>query len=330
MDRSKIARLREALEKIRRIDLVTGPTPVRKLARAFPDSEVWLKDDSISHPVYGGNKPRKLEYLIAKAQDRRQSVVTFGFESSNHAVATAYHCHQNNVPCHLILVRGPDGMSPADEKLKQQKLELMREFASSIETVESFSAATRKGMARWVRGFGSVRLVSPGGSNALGSLGYVRAALELVEQVERGECPLPSGIYVPLGTGGTVAGLASGLAACGVATRVHAVKVVPGPVNELPRLRWLARQMHKLLPKVDFEAFMLANVTIESDALGKGYGAPTQEGLRAVDRWIELEKIKLEATYSAKAAAVLERHVSMRQVASPAMFWLTYSEFRKA
>src|SRR5262245_6898727 len=129
----RVAELRAALDRRPRVPLVEKPTPVRKLARAFPADEVWLKDDSCTHPGYGGNKPGKLEYLIAHAKAKGQDIVTFGFESSNHAVASTYHCSRHGVPCHLVLVRGPAGLSPDDEIMKDRKLALVRQLAASIE-----------------------------------------------------------------------------------------------------------------------------------------------------------------------------------------------------
>lgn len=328
MDSAKLAQLKIALDRLPRIPLVEKPTPVRKLAKAFPGLEVWLKDDSHSHPIYGGNKPRKLEYLLARVKSKNQSIVTFGFESSNHAVASVYHCSQHGIPCHLILVRGPEGMAPSDELLKEKKLKLMRSLATSIETIDSYTQAARAGTKKWLLGLGKIRLIPPGGSNALGTLGYVRAALELAEQIERGELPTPRVVVVPLGTAGTAVGLAVGFAAVGLQTKVIAVKVVPGKINEQPRLRWLARQVGKLVRELPRESLALRNLVIEASDLGAGYGIPTTDGLRAVDRWAAEENVKLEPTYSGKAAAVLERYASNGENPSPLLFWLTYSEYR--
>ncbi len=328
MDSAKLAQLKQALDRLPRIPLVEQPTPVRKLARGFPGLEVWLKDDSHSHPIYGGNKPRKLEYLLARIKNKKQSVVTFGFESSNHALASVYHCSQHGIPCHLVLVRGPAGLAPSDEILKEKKLKLMQKIAASIETVDSYTKAARVGTKKWLLGLGKIRLIPPGGSNALGTLGYVRAALELAEQIERGELPMPKVIFVPLGTAGTAVGLAIGLAAVGLPIKVIAVKVVPGKINELPRLRWLARQVGKLVRELPRESLMLLNLIVEGSELGAGYGIPTKDGLRAVERWAKDESVTLEPTYTGKAAAVLERYAGDGENLMPMLFWLTYSEYR--
>lgn len=316
---------RHQLEGHARFMLVNEPTPVRRLDRAFPSGHVWLKDDARTNDTYGGNKPRKLEYLVAKAKERRQSVLTFGYESSNHAVASVLHCHAAGVPCHLVLVRGPECLSEADSAAKCGKLAVVRKLAASVEVVESYAQGVRVGMRKWISGLGKIRLIPPGGSNALGTLGYVRAALELAGQVERGELPEPETVFVPLGTGGTAVGISIGLTVSGLHSRVIAVKVVPGPVNELARLRWLARQVKSQLPGLSREATRLSNLEIDRSALGEGYGAPTPAALAAVERWRSEEGIELESTYSGKTAAAFESYLARRVTNGAALFWLTYS-----
>src|SRR5262245_29798490 len=103
--RSYLRQLWESLDAIPRVSIVQAPTPVRRLEGLNPGGELWVKDDSQTHPLCGGNKPRKLEYLIASAKARRKGIVTFGAESSNHAVASVYHCGQHGVRCHVVLTR---------------------------------------------------------------------------------------------------------------------------------------------------------------------------------------------------------------------------------
>src|SRR5689334_8961670 len=109
---SRLQRLWAACDRFPRVPIVSAPTPVRRLGGIGQD--LWLKDDSLSHPVYGGNKPRKLEYLIARARESGRDILTTGFESSNHALATAYHASRFGVATHLVLVRGPGGLASAD------------------------------------------------------------------------------------------------------------------------------------------------------------------------------------------------------------------------
>lgn len=313
------------LEAIPRVSLVERVTPVRRLIKLFPNQEVWLKDDSQTHGVFGGNKPRKLEYLIAKAKSANKEIVTFGAESSNHALACSYHCMQNGVRCHLILTKAPEGMTEDDKEQTRAKLKALERYAASIEIVESYKAAAFRGAMKWARSFGRIMIVPPGGSNALGTLGYVRAGLELAAQVRAGELPEPELIVLPIGTGGTALGVAVGVAAAGLHSKVIAVKVVPGPINERLRLAQLSRQIRKLLPGYPKHAFELENLSIDPSALGAGYSIPTEEGMTAVAHWLATEGVRIENAYTGKTAALLTRalHGDKR-----VLFWLTYSGYR--
>lgn len=321
---SQFERLWQILDIHPRLALVERPTPVRRLTAVLPGRELWLKDDSSTHPVYGGNKPRKLEYLLAAAKASGKDVLTFGAESSNHALACVYHGATHGVRSHLVLTRAADEMTADDRALTERKLRFLRERAASITVARDYKAATYKGFYKWAMSLGRLVIIPPGGSNALGTLGYVRAGLELAEQVARGELPEPELVYVPLGTGGTALGLAIGLAAAGFGTRVVAVKVVPGPINELARLKVLARGIGRLLPGWPRESLTLENLSIERDALGGGYSVPTPEAMSAVARWYDAEGLVIENTYTGKTAALLERHGGGKR----ALFWLTYSQFR--
>lgn len=316
-------RLIANLDRYKPLSIVSAPTPVRRLSTLDPQRDLWLKDDSLTHSVYGGNKPRKLEYLLAEARSTSQEVITFGFESSNHALATAYHCSMLGISCHLVLVRGPDGMSESDQRLTKHKVEMLREFATSIKFVDSFVGAAWSGFTKKAFGLGRFFIIPPGGSNALGTLGYVRAGLELAKQIELGELSEPESIFLPLGTGGTATGLAIGIAAAGLSSRIRAVKVVPGPVNERARLKRLARAVQKMLPTFDANCFQLDNLELEREALGAGYAQPTPESIKAVETCFRLEGIKTENTYTGKAAALVLQDTNT----SSALFWLTYSEF---
>ncbi|MEW6057915.1 MAG: pyridoxal-phosphate dependent enzyme [Bdellovibrionota bacterium] len=316
--------LNRSLASQSRVAIVDRPTPVRRLSKLFPNDEVWLKDDSVTHPVYGGNKPRKLEYLIAQALKNKQEVVTFGFENSNHALAAAYHCKLRGVPCHLILVKAPSKMSDSDRRLLETKKQLVRKYAQSIHIVDNFAAAFVAGTLKWFSRFKKLMVIPPGGSNAVGTLGYVQAAIELAGQVHQRKLPEPEKLFVALGTGGTAVGLAIGLRAAGLKTKVHAVRVVPGSRTELPALKRLARRSGKIL-RLHPECFDLENLVVDSSALGAGYAAPTEESELAVQEWAKEEAVELETTYTGKVAAALKRELSKNPSTGACVFWLTYS-----
>jgi 1-aminocyclopropane-1-carboxylate deaminase/D-cysteine desulfhydrase-like pyridoxal-dependent ACC family enzyme len=148
-----------------------------------------------------------------------------------------------------------------------------------------------------------------GGSCPTGALGYVEAGLELAEQVDRGECPEPEFVYVALGTGGTAAGLAIGLAAAGFTTRVVGVRVTgPMVVNPLT-LRMLVRGAARRLRALDpsFPAVTKAAcdlLTIDDGYFGDGYGTP-HAGAAAAMEAATRDGIELDQTYTGRAFAAM-------------------------
>ena len=171
----------------------------------------------------------------------------------------------------------------------------------------------------------------PGGSVPLGCVGYVEAAFELAEQVEAGELPAPSHVVVPLGSGGTAAGLLAGLKLAGLRSRLVCVLV-----NDLIRVdeRTVARLARphpapaakagrRTSGQVEVAA---ADVALERDWLGPGYGHSTPAADRATELFAEREDVVLEPVYTAKTvAALLELNRRGAFGPGPVLYWHTYS-----
>jgi D-cysteine desulfhydrase len=171
-----------------------------------------------------------------------------------------------------------------------------------------------------------VGVVPPGGSSPLGTLGYVNAALELALQIERGLLPIPDLVVAPLGSNGTVAGLALGLRLAGLSSTVWGVRVVDRiAANSVFALR-LASSTIQLMKKYGVQDPRLTvpwDVKIIQGQFGKGYAHPTPASLQAKEAAKEAG-ILLETTYTAKALAALYAHqmaISGRKV----LFWDTFS-----
>jgi D-cysteine desulfhydrase len=180
----------------------------------------------------------------------------------------------------------------------------------------------------------------PGGSVPLGCVGYVEAAIELAAQIEAGELPAPSHLVVPLGSGGTAAGLAAGLKLAGLRTRLVCVLV-----NDLIRVdertvARLARRTLRLLRKrganvgevegsvagVEQVRIAAADFAMERGWLGDGYGHSTPAAGHATELLAEREDVVLEPVYTAKAvAALLELNRRGAFGAGPVLYWHTYS-----
>jgi D-cysteine desulfhydrase len=295
--------LQETLPHVR---LGAAPSPVRKLDGLPVATEVWLKDDGAYGGPWGGNKVRKLEWVLPDARRRqRRTVLTFGALGTNHGLATALYARELGLRAALVLVD-----QPLDDHVRAQLTRLRESGASLHLTHDKLRTAVA---LPWLL----VRHASPlppyvlpaGGSSPVGALGYVEMALELADQVERGELPEPSCIVVAVGSGGTAAGLALGLRLAGLRTRVLGVVV-----NDLLRLdaatlARLARRSAKLLKRrgaaIDTGAAPpAADLLVTRDWLGAGYGRPTPAAERAlaVARGHGLE---LDPVYTAKAFAAL-------------------------
>lgn len=319
---------RRQLEAVSRISLVERSGPVAALDRIFPAGNVWLKDDSRLHPVCGGNKVRRLEYLLAGLTGDRP-ILTFGYESSNHVAATAYFCAQLGVPVQFVLQRGPLGMSDGDLESARVKMAFVRAHASRVSIFDSRAGVIAGALTTIAREIGRVVVIPAGGSSALGALGSVRAAFELSDQVERHELPRPDVIVVPIGTGATAVGLSVGMRALGWDTNVLAVRIAKDSLNEPRHLRQLADGLKRLLPALSAAMVDLVNLEIADGFMGDGYGVPTAEGLRAVASWSDRQGVDLENTYSAKAAAALDQRQPAMSTQS-ILFWLTYGRFQHA
>lgn len=286
------------------IPLLPGPTPVQRLDSVSEalGREIWVKRDDLSSPVYGGNKPRKLQFLLAEARGRGVSAVaTMGGIGTNHGLATTVFGTKQGFKVRLILFPQPVS-DPVREHLK-----LFLALGADLELCPDWRAAE----LRWQaieRDQPGIYAIPAGGSNPVGALGYVEAGLELADQVRRGLLPQPEAVYLATGTGGTAAGMALGLKLAGLDTPVRAVGVVPPEAANTGSVLDLARRTLDLLRERDPSIPGLEVTPVDLDVnqgfLGAGYGHPTPEGLAAMELMAR-EAIVLDQTYTGKAFAGL-------------------------
>ncbi|MCC6647586.1 MAG: pyridoxal-phosphate dependent enzyme [Polyangiaceae bacterium] len=270
-----------------------------------------IKRDDLTHPLYGGNKPRKLALLLADARARgARRVVTTGAWGSHHALATALFARRLGLRARLLL--WPQPRTPHADAV----LAASRGTGAEITLVAGLSRVPWRVASGWQRGDAWIPL---GGSSPRGALGFVSAAAELAAQIARGEAELPDEIVVATGSGGTAAGLAVGLARAGLPTRVRGATVVspPGPARASARAL-VARLASGAAEAWDAER----RLTLDESELGAGYGAPTERGLRATEQLARHAGLALDATYTAKAAAL-----ALRRAATGArvLYWHTLS-----
>ena len=316
---------------LERVPLGEGPTPVRELTRLGAgrgQAPIWIKDDG-AYSAFGGNKARKLAWLLADARRRRKrTILTGGALGTNHGLATALFARRLGMRTVLVLVPQPDS-----EHVRRQ-LERIRATGAELHFPRGVWRAYT--LAAWLmlgRASPPANLpyfLRPGGSVPLGCVGYVEAAIELSEQIEAGELPEPSHLVVALGSGGTAAGLLAGLRLAGLRSRLVCVLV-----NDLVRVdertvAKLARRTLRLLRKrgsgVGEVEIAAADVEIERGWLGPGYGHSTPAADRATELFGEREDIVLEPVYTSKAvAAMLELNRRGAFGPGPLLYWHTYS-----
>lgn len=314
-------RFPELRASLPRLPLGTAPTPVRELTALSGRTPVWLKDDgAFGDGGWGGNKVRKLEWLLAEAVRReKRTVLTFGALGTNWGLATARYARDHGLDTALALVD-----QPLDDHVRAQ-LERLRESGARLyftHTKARTYAAAPYLMLRHRPSY----LVPPGGSNEFGVLGYVEAAFEIAAQIEAGQLPRPGRVVVPVGSGGTAAGLWLGLELAGLGD----VTVVAVVVNDTLRLDHrslgaLAGRCVRLLRArgAVFSAPALRpdRLFVTREWLGPGYGYSTPEGAAALRTAREQERLTLEPVYTGKAmAATLDLASSSAEDERPVLF----------
>jgi len=265
----------------------------------------------MTHPLYGGNKVRKLDALLLEARRKNaRRILTFGAAGSHHVLTTALFAAAQGLRTGAILV--PQRATP-------HVVDTLR--ASIAEGVEVYPAG---GYAGVPYAFALARqrgdyVVPPGASNPIGTLGYVEAALELAAQVRAGEMPEPDAIVVPVGSGGTAAGLLAGLELAGSKSRVLGVSVMKGPfvrrhvVSLARRTFTLACSLGIGAPSDEMKALARDAASLrtrfgerfelDEQCVGPGYGEPTPAGERALSVAERELGLELDPTYTAKAFA---------------------------
>lgn len=306
------------------------PTPVDPLARLgekLNRKNLFIKRDDISGLVYGGNKVRKLEFLLADAKRAGAvRVITSGAAGSNHALATALYARQAGLKATLILSQQEPSPVVCGNLLADA-------FAGAEMVYEEEYGAIASVIDAQIRRHEQAEgrqpyLIPAGGSSPLGAMGYVNAAFELKDQIDNKADPEPAAIVVALGTMGTAAGLLLGIKAAGLKTKLVGVRVVPPVVASGDKFTSLFRAMNALLMKHDpsIPEFSLSDgdFTISHDYYEPGYGSASQKVASAIAALERTEGIHLDITYSGKAFAAFYDMARKNTFADgPLLFWNT-------
>ena len=314
-----------SLESFPRVSLAHLPTPLEPLPRLSAQlggPEIWVKRDDATGLGFGGNKARKLEYLLGAAREEgADTVVTVGGVQSNHARQTAAAAARLGMRCQLVLPRVvPRGGIEYEES---GNVLLDRLFGAEVFIMKDEAAALRKvfSLKEQAREEGRIAVVHPaGGSTAVGALGFVQAAEELADQAA-GQGVEFTDLYAAVGTGGTVAGLACGLARRALRTRVNGICVLGDAVRHRREVDLL---FEGLGPLLEMELGPSHAPRLDDAFLGDGYGVPSEATFEAIALVARAEGLLLDPVYTGKAMAGLIADVRAGKLREgPVLFWHT-------
>ena len=295
------------LARFPRIRLGHMPTPLEpmeNLSRHLGGPKLWIKRDDCTGLSTGGNKTRKLEFLMADALAQGADIViTQGATQSNHARQTAAAAAKLGLACHILL---EDRTGFTDEAYTQSGNVLLDRLHGAEISHRPGGAdmqAEMEVLAEELRGKGRKPYVIPGGgSNPVGALGYVNAALELVAQAAEMGLRIDHVVHAT-GSAGTQAGLVTGLVALNSGIPVLGIGVRAPKAKQEANVLALAERVaeHLGLPGIVKAEHVVAN----TDYVGQGYGIPTEGMVEAVKLLAEKEGILLDPVYSGKGMAGL-------------------------
>jgi 1-aminocyclopropane-1-carboxylate deaminase/D-cysteine desulfhydrase-like pyridoxal-dependent ACC family enzyme len=321
------------------VSLGDFPTPVvycKAISAYFPTTNLYVKHDGVTGKIgpdgnrmFGGNKLRKLQYLLADALAHgHDTIMTFGCVGSNHALQTAICSKNLGLSCICMLMPQPNA------RVVQRNLLLQKSYGAELIFAENVMARAhaaidvchaykaQHGMLPYI--------IRTGASVGRGAIGYVEAAFELREQIRAGLVPQPDHIYVTCGSAGTAAGLLLGCAAAGIKTMFHLVLDEPGNKEVVNRtLHQLIKDAQDLLRSYDptFPCYQVSENDYEiiDGYCGEHYGQFTSEGVEAVRIMRAMEGLQLDGIYSGKCFSALLADLKTTKLHNATvLFWNTF------
>jgi D-cysteine desulfhydrase len=304
VDVSALSLLKKKLAGFNRVELLGSCTPLERLHRLseFVQRDIYIKRDDITPLALGGNKLRKLEYLVADALNQgADTLVTAGAIQSNHVRQTAAVAAKLGLHCVVMLENPLD--DPQHNYLTNGNRLLLDLFQAQVVMCDKLhdpvSQLAEQALLLEAQGFRPY-VIPVGGSNALGALGYVQCAREIAEQSAQQQLDF-SAVVVASGSGGTHAGLALGLQYLLPETELIGVTVSRLVEQQRPKVAslicQLAEQLQLNMP--------LPGVTLWDQYFGPAYGHPNEDGLDAIALLAEKEAMLLDPVYTGKAMAGL-------------------------
>ena len=295
------------LGDIPRVELAHRPTPLEPLARLsqhLGGPRLTIKRDDCTGLALGGNKSRKLEFLLADALAKgADTVITSGGVQSNHVRQTAAAAARLGLAAELVLTRNVPWPDPNYDRTGNIQLDHLLGARVHVLPGETDRDEAMDQIAAELRERGRRPYVIPlGGSNPIGALGYAAAARELVDQAREMDLDFDY-VVLPSSSGGTQGGLVGGLAALNHPARVIGVDVEGDPdgiTNGVRRLAAATAERLGAAASATDDA-----VEVQSGYAGEAYGLPTEAMTQAVEMLARLEGVLLDPVYTGKAMSAL-------------------------
>ncbi len=325
IEQSSIERAIGRMRAIPHLSYGAYPTPIEEaprfreaLGRNAP--RVFIKRDDYTGPGFGGNKVRKLEYVLAKAvADVAEVAITSGGEKSNHARVTAAMCARLGLRCVLVL----NSAAVTHEGFNPASLAVDELFGAEVIRVgkREERAATVESVAEKLRSEGNnVAVIPIGASIPLGALGYVRAVEETKAQLDAMNARVDY-IFHSSSSGGTQAGIVAG---CQLFDW-HDVRIIGVSPDDPSAL--ISEEVGRIIRGVGdlLGAQLSEDVLVLDEYVGAGYGVPSEEGDEAIELLASAEGVILDPVYTAKAMAALIDWVRNGRFSEndSVMFWHT-------
>jgi L-cysteate sulfo-lyase len=294
-----------------RVSLAHLPTPLEpmeRLSRHLGGPRLWIKRDDCTGLSTGGNKTRKLEFLMGEALAKgADTIITQGATQSNHARQTAAAAAKLGLACHILLEDRTGNNSPDYTLNGNVLLDQLHGASISKRAKDSDMNAEMESLAAGLRAKGKKPYVVPGGgSNPVGALGYANCALELMAQANDRHLPIAHVVHAT-GSAGTQAGFVAGLAALNSGIPTLGISVRAPKEKQEQSVFDLAVKTAQLLGAPD--ALKREHVVANSDYVGPGYGLPTDGMREAVKLLARMEGILLDPVYTGKGFDGLIDHV---------------------
>lgn len=317
--------IKKRLEKLPRVQLGFFPTPLHKLEKLSQELGINLylkRDDFSGINLFGGNKIRKLEYLLGDAIEKKcEYVFTFGATQSNHAMQTAAACckcslkpilylesivepDENDIRSNLLI----DKIMGAEIHIFPEGTDLMAEAQKRIDELESQDH--------------KCYTVPMGGANEVGSTAFIGGYAELTEQLKKQNIEADY-IFHATGTGGTLAGLVAGKKLLSSNTKIISVDVSSKTNEFYENVATLATKTLKRVNSTDI--IVTDDINHDLNYFGEGYEIPTEAASNAIKKLARAEGILTDPVYTGKALSALFNYVENGKIqrGSTVVFWHT-------